>query len=55
MSILLKDWLAHIAKVGIFPEITVQNLAQFELVAAKFWDSYNTRFMETTKRMRDSK
>jgi hypothetical protein len=55
MSDSLKDWLEHIAKVGIFPEITAQNLVEFEIVAAKFWDSYNTRFMETTKRMRDSK
>ena len=55
MSLLLKDWLAHVAKVGIFPKITANNLAEFEVVAAKFWDSYNERFMASTKRMRDSK
>ena len=55
MSIFLKDWLAHIAKAGIFPTITLDNLAEFEIVAIKFWDSYNERFMASTKRMSDSK
>jgi hypothetical protein len=55
MSYSLKDWLSHIAKVGIFPTITAHNLAEFENVADKFWVSYNERFETSTKKMRDSK
>jgi hypothetical protein len=55
MSEQLVDYLEHIAKIGMFPEITESNITKMEMCAANFWASKNHRFEANTARLRNSK
>lgn len=55
MSKGLKNYLEHIAKIGMYPEITESNINEMEMCAANFWASYWDRFESDTARLRNSK
>ena len=55
MSKALVDYLEHIAKIGMYPEITEFNITKMEMCAANFWASKNDRFEADTARLRNSK
>lgn len=55
MSEYLKDYLKHIAKIGMFPKITPSNIQEMEACAAIYWKSVNDRFEADIIRLRNSK
>jgi len=55
MTEYLKDYLKHIAKIGMFPKITPSNIQEMEMCAAVYWKSVNERFEANIIRLRNSK